>query len=261
VVGFLEPQRSDADTYVFTSKNVHSWPELYFQGVGWVRFEPTQGVGAPFPSWATSRTGPSIEPTAPTFTRPGIGGLTDAPRAGGKTPQAVNIPGGSGSGGNGGVPSKGWLVSLGTLAVLFLPASLRLGVRRSRLSRPLDSASAAEAAWLELRDFVRDHHLPWSGSMTPRARERSIEPLVGSDSEAVTALRRLASCVEQARYARTPLPGMAPAADASTVMAAISRRTAAGSRVRALLWPASLLPDLRAGWTRLTSRAQRPLAQ
>jgi transglutaminase-like putative cysteine protease len=261
VVGFLEPQRRDGDTYVFTSKNVHSWPELYFEGVGWVRFEPTQGVGAPFPSWAGHGTGPSTEPTAPTFSRPGIGALTGGPTTRSRPSEAVGTSGGSGRGTTGVVPSNKWLIPLGALAVLFLPASLRLGVRRSRLSRPLDSASAAEAAWLELRDFMRDLHLPWSGSMTPRARERSIEPLVGRDDEAVSALRRLASCVEQARYARTPPPEMAPAADASTVMAAISRRTAAASRVRARLWPASLLPDLRAGWTRLTTRGQRPLAQ
>ena len=31
--------------YVFTSHDVHAWPELYFGGVGWVRFEPTPGIG------------------------------------------------------------------------------------------------------------------------------------------------------------------------------------------------------------------------
>jgi transglutaminase-like putative cysteine protease len=261
VVGFLEPERSTSNSsYVFTSKNLHSWPELYFQGVGWVRFEPTQGVGAPFPQWATHTAGPRVEPTAPTLTRAGIGGLISGPTTS-KTAQPVSATGGSGTGGNGAAPSKKWLFPLGALAVLFLPASLRFGVRRNRLTRPLDNATAAEAAWLELRDFLKDLHLPWSGSMTPRARERSIEPLVGRDAEALSALRRLALCVERARYANTTPAEMAPAADAETVMAAISRRTDRGQRLRALLWPASLLPDLRVAWDAIAVKVRRRSAQ
>jgi hypothetical protein len=201
-----------------------------------------------------------VEPTAPTLTRAGIGGLISGPTTR-RTTQAVSATGGSGSGGNGVAPSKKWLLPLGALAVLFLPASLRFGVRRNRLTRPLDNATAAEAAWLELRDFLRDLHLPWSGSMTPRARERSIEPLVGRDADALSALRRLALCVERARYANTAPAEMAPAADAAIVMAAISRRSDKGQRLRALLWPASLLPDLRVAWTRLADGLRRPSGQ
>lgn len=65
VVGFLEPERNTGDEFVFTSDNVHSWPELYFEGVGWVRFEPTQGIGAPYPQWAERTAVPTV-PTLPT---------------------------------------------------------------------------------------------------------------------------------------------------------------------------------------------------
>ncbi|MCL2614931.1 MAG: DUF3488 and transglutaminase-like domain-containing protein, partial [Nocardioidaceae bacterium] len=40
-VGFLEPQRTGPDTWEYTSHDLHAWPELYFEGAGWVRFEPT----------------------------------------------------------------------------------------------------------------------------------------------------------------------------------------------------------------------------
>jgi transglutaminase-like putative cysteine protease len=33
--------------YTVIGKNAHAWPELWFDGVGWVRFEPTPGRGAP----------------------------------------------------------------------------------------------------------------------------------------------------------------------------------------------------------------------
>ena len=66
MVGFLQHDSRSGDRYVFSSDKVHSWPELYFEGVGWVRFEPTQGVGAPFPQWAQHTSGPSTTPTLPT---------------------------------------------------------------------------------------------------------------------------------------------------------------------------------------------------
>ena len=32
--------------HTVTSDDLHAWPELYFDGIGWVRFEPTPGRGA-----------------------------------------------------------------------------------------------------------------------------------------------------------------------------------------------------------------------
>lgn len=255
VVGFLEPERNTGDEFVFTSDNVHSWPELYFEGVGWVRFEPTQGVGAPYPQWAERTAVPTVS-TLPTNVPTGPLEATE-PKPTVDPKQAASPPSGDGPGDGGFTVSKGWLVPLGGLALLFLPAALRTAVRRSRMTRSLDEAAAAESAWLELRDFVRDLRLPWSGSMTPRARERSVAPLLTDDPEALGALKRLAVSVERARYARSLSPGMTPAADAKTVMGALTRRAQTGERVRALLWPASLLPDLRSGWTNLRRRPRR----
>ncbi|MGG1574546.1 transglutaminase TgpA family protein [Fictibacillus sp. NRS-1165] len=36
-------------TYKITNANAHSWPEVYFAGVGWVPFEPTRGFSNPTP--------------------------------------------------------------------------------------------------------------------------------------------------------------------------------------------------------------------
>ena len=40
-VGFLRPEQVGQDTYVYSSRDLHAWPEMYFGGIGWVRFEPT----------------------------------------------------------------------------------------------------------------------------------------------------------------------------------------------------------------------------
>jgi hypothetical protein len=49
-------------------------------------------------------------------------------------------------------------------------------------------------------------------------------------------------------------PAAAPAADAREVMAIIARQTGRGQRVKALLWPSSLMPDIKRGWQRLVQK-------
>lgn len=257
VVGFLQPERlNKAGEHVFTSYSLHSWPELYFEGVGWVRFEPTPGVGAPLPAYArrpvstpTIPTGPSE--SVPTSIRPT--GLPTRDPTG--STEAVDPSAGGRGGGR--IPSNTVLVTLAVLVLLLLPAALRWGVRRARLSRPLEADEAAEWAWTELRDHIRDLRLPWSGSMTPRARQRMVVPMLDGDAGGLAALSRLTLSVERTRYAQSSLPDAAPATDAREVMSVISRGADRGQRLRALLWPSSLLPDIRTGWATLTSRVRR----
>lgn len=46
-VGFTQGDLDDNGRYVVRGKNAHAWPEVWFDGVGWVAFEPTPGRGAP----------------------------------------------------------------------------------------------------------------------------------------------------------------------------------------------------------------------
>jgi transglutaminase-like putative cysteine protease len=59
-VGFTAGTRQSDGSYLVTTHDVHSWPELYFPGSGWVRFEPTAEVanaadGGSTPSYAQPR--------------------------------------------------------------------------------------------------------------------------------------------------------------------------------------------------------------
>lgn len=47
VEGYLVPPRDGGETIV-TGKNAHAWVEVYFDGVGWVTFNPTPGSGDSF---------------------------------------------------------------------------------------------------------------------------------------------------------------------------------------------------------------------
>jgi len=43
VVGYSTGERVATDTYRVRALNAHAWVEVYFEGVGWVRFDPTPG--------------------------------------------------------------------------------------------------------------------------------------------------------------------------------------------------------------------------
>src|SRR5690606_40395181 len=45
-VGFLQPRKVSDDFWEFSAHDLHAWPELFFAGSGWVRFEPTPATRA-----------------------------------------------------------------------------------------------------------------------------------------------------------------------------------------------------------------------
>ena len=46
-VGFTPGVLNEEGWYSVLGKNAHAWPEVWFDGIGWVAFEPTPGRGAP----------------------------------------------------------------------------------------------------------------------------------------------------------------------------------------------------------------------
>src|SRR5665809_71898 len=50
-LGFL-PGSSDKGVWTVIAADAHAWPELYLDGLGWTRFEPTPSRAAP-PAYAT----------------------------------------------------------------------------------------------------------------------------------------------------------------------------------------------------------------
>ncbi|MDN5745225.1 MAG: DUF3488 and transglutaminase-like domain-containing protein, partial [Nocardioidaceae bacterium] len=62
-VGFLEPKQTSDGVWQYSSHDLHSWPELYFKGAGWVRFEPTPAGRAPtVPDYSRVQVGSGSSP-------------------------------------------------------------------------------------------------------------------------------------------------------------------------------------------------------
>lgn len=59
------PIGEGVSTYTVRNADAHSWVEIYFEGHGWVPFEPTSGFTFPYTYPADAEQPPEVEPPAP----------------------------------------------------------------------------------------------------------------------------------------------------------------------------------------------------
>ena len=236
-------QRVEVDSH-----DLHSWPELYFEGVGWVPFEPTPGRG-----------------TVPDYSRPGAG-QEQAPALPSAPPTAPGATGrpdldpDRGLAGQGGDPLaiaaqwwlRGGVVALIAGALLLLPAVFRQGQRLTRLRRIRRGERPADAAWDELAATALDLGAGGSGSETPREfAARITRRQAFDDGRARDAALRLRDAVERERYGPVdgvPGGGASVAAlvdDLDTARAALFEGAGGAERARAILLPHSLIDGVR----------------
>jgi hypothetical protein len=210
--------------------DAHSWVEVYFNGIGWVPFDPTpsaspagsQSNGALASSAAagdagavgvTQRSEP-VEPAAPTETQ---------------EPEPVPTAAGAGGGGGGSGSGLAALMTLAIALVAVLAGALAIaaGVRTHR-RRGLDSHLLVEAYIAELRRAL--DRLGWEvpPGTTLSALERHLS------REAGPAAAAYARSLSAERYG-PHLAGAPTAAQRRAVRWALAARGGALSRLRALL--------------------------
>ncbi len=243
VVGFLDGTTLKDGRVLYTSDELHAWPEMYFAGVGWVRFEPTPGQrAASSPAWTrqdTSSAAPSGAPSA-------ASSEPVAPR-----PSATPAEGGADGQGGTSVPWTGLGALLVVLVLAIVPGVVRTGQRRRRLAGG-SPARLVEGAWAELRATAIDLDLDWPDLRSPREQARTVAGQVPADSEALDSLESLLVKVERGRYGPTdavePVDADARVRTVATVTA--WRRAMLGSvdrerGWRGRLWPASVVRSRR----------------
>ncbi|MFF9847436.1 transglutaminase TgpA family protein [Streptomyces litmocidini] len=250
-VGFM-PGTTQTDGSVSVGiRDAHAWPELYFQGAGWTRFEPTPSRGST-PSY-TRETTPSGTATGPAQPQQSASAQPSAaPSATAScTPQDRKLGdcgpdeavAGATSDGPGPDPLTVTLLSLAAVLLLslpFLPLLWRNRVRARRLG------SDTLAVWEEINDTAWDHGVEPDDSLTPRKAAARIVRLGELGGESADAVHRVARAVEEALYAPRPRPVAGLAAEAGRVRAGFHAGADRRGRLRALLAPRSAV---RLRWT------------
>jgi hypothetical protein len=222
-----------------SSGDLHAWPELYFEEIGWLRFEPTPGRGAP-PGYSSLEAvddpetpefegvNPSAAPAPVNTAAPSLPPEEEVATP--EVPQAeATDP----------VPIVG-LVLLAIVGLALLPALARAGIRARRLRRVRAEGDAA-AAWAEVRDTAHDHDWVAPETETPRQLGERLAIVVGAD-----AVARLRGGVETAAYDRPGRPAMT-AEDVVALRRAIASAATLRVRFRATFAPPSLFDRLGVG--------------
>ena len=283
VVGYTQGSFIGNDNWQVKTSDAHAWPELYFPGDGWLRFEPTPPNAAGPAGQATAIAPPYSTPLADQqITSLGTGQKAN-PHAGPQAPpenksssglnklKKTAPVGAGGAAGHHGGTSPILLVVIALLAVMLIaPATTRAAARRWRWWRAHDDVTRAHVAWHELRNDLTDHRIPYRASETPRALSRRIAAslrLAGAERD---ALERIALAEERASYAVSPADSARLRADEAVVRRAVARSGSASARWLAILAPPSALIPVRAGaqhlldvfgWMELaTTRARRRLS-
>ena len=207
---------------------MHAWPELYFDGAGWVRFEPTPaGRADDVPAYTvpgSARTTSPSEPRRPTRRarrrrrpeRPADATAEDAGRRRRRpATAATGIPW---------LPALGGVVGVAVVVAggLLLP---RAAPRRGAASGGSPPATP-EPVWAELRDTAVDLGVPWPRDRSPRATRDVLVDHLGAPGR-----------LDHRRAARRTAPSIAPEA----------RRRARPDR------------RTRSSWTALLPLRRRPL--
>lgn len=246
--GFLPGQvRGDGSRQVLQS-DAHAWPEVWIQGIGWLRFEPTPlSRAGTAPAWSTTpeEAAPTAAPTASASPTPSASTPSAAPSGRPDVEAGADDTAGTEEDAPSALP---WVLGIcaGALALVALVGAAPWAARRRRHRRRVgdDPREVAEARWADLMARFADLGLPLDPALGLEAQASRIATETLLDTDDTAAMQRLAATVHAARY----LPGDPPPwpeDDEQRVLRAVRDARAWPNRVRAALLPSDGVDELR----------------
>jgi transglutaminase-like putative cysteine protease len=260
VVGYTQGVYQGNGTWQVRTSDAHAWPELYFAGAGWLRFEPTP-TGSPgeagqptasAPAYSFPPAGSTAPAPQPTSSLPTPGAVPSAASGARKAVPKVGVVGGSGAAQNRptSAPLSAALIALVVLGLAGVtPFAVRFFTRRRRWFRAAGDADRAHTAWREFRDDLTDHRIASVASESPRSLAGRLGPSLGFTAAEREALERIARAEERARYARAPVASAQLHSDVATVRRAMGKACRLPVRCTAIVLPASALAPARTAMT------------
>jgi transglutaminase-like putative cysteine protease len=257
-VGFMPGGAHQDGSYSVGLKDAHAWPELYFQGIGWTRFEPTPGRGiTPGYTLEDPTTGAGHDRAAQQDQRPSAAPSATPSTSAACPEDSCAAAGDVAGGGPHGVVHHAWplaaVAALLALAALALPALPGLRRRRARVRRLGGGAGGSGPggdgerervldAWRELTDSAWDYGVRPRAAESPRAAVERLVSTAPLPADAAEAARRAARAAERARFGppdAAPPSSREAASDVLVVRAALRAGAPRAVRLRATLIPPS----------------------
>ncbi|AYY12835.1 transglutaminase domain-containing protein [Actinobacteria bacterium YIM 96077] len=256
-VGFTPGTFEGDATWLVRAHDAHAWPELYFEGVGWVPWEPTPAARTgTAPEWTTEpREAPSTDGETPEGSD-----ATTAPDDQETLPEEEMF-GGGGSATPGETTRWPWaIVAIAGIGIVLVAVPSRLAALRRWLRwrrAGTDPVACASAAWSDLSEATRDAGFAWNTAATPRTVGRTLAASAGLTGTDRDLLDHLVGVVERARYARTHEQVTFLRGDTAVLCATLRHSAGRGRRLRAFLWPTALRDAVRAGAQRISAMLDR----
>jgi len=234
----------DDGTRTISTSDAHAWVEVWFEGIGWVSFDPTplgdgRTIAPPHLDEAQGRqaSGPdsAAAPVAPS-PAPAPAGPADGSAPGPAPRPQPGSPTGAGGG-----AAMAWLLPVVALGVLVgvlgtAPAGWRRRLRSRRIAAVrAGGPGAADAAWAELLAESADRGVTGQPGDTVRATARHLVSRHRLDRATQASLRELVGAVEASWYGELhPAPG--------ALMSPLNRLRAGIEASDPLGWRRQLLP-------------------
>ncbi|HWL43193.1 MAG TPA: transglutaminaseTgpA domain-containing protein [Ilumatobacter sp.] len=223
-VGFTPGVLGSDGWYTVRGRNAHAWPEIWFDDIGWVPFEPTPGRGAPGaesytgvpPTQDETPGGPGGEVDGPAVERPTTPATVVPPPGAGTGPGATttttpqsgrgpndpdNLTAGGGSGTSTPPPAGDgatwWPYAVGGLAALALVAPWL--VRRVRRGRSQGRVQRIVTAWARARGAAMGAGVPGTPAMTAQQWAAATADVLPVAARPMTSL---AEAVDRVTFAR-----------------------------------------------------------
>ena len=246
-VGFTTGVPQD-ERFEVGSKDAHAWPELYFPGVGWVRFEPTpRGDGQVDVPIYTTGAGRVTAPTTTTPSSSGAAGPTATTTGGGNEQlQRENVePGatvGATESGSRRAARRGLIAAIVLLLLMALVPATKLGrtvmARRRAGRRPRD---AVAEAYHELTGWAGDAGIGRRAAETPHAYAQRMTGEFEDDAQSLAGLTELYVSAEYAPAEPDDDQAQQARRLARTARSHLASRLSWQRRVSAMLSPRSLV--------------------
>lgn len=211
-VGFTQGDLGSDGRYRVAGRHAHAWPEVWFDRVGWVSFEPTPGRGEPGAEARTGAqpaqddsggvTGPGTnnpEPAPTTTTLPGPVTPTTEPDVGNGSLPSTSVPSefvltGPDDDGPGPLTVVALLAAALAAWMVLMPVVVRLRVHH----RSGSTADRVAAAWHRACESLQLVGSPPVRGATPLEYARVAEAATGVDHRTIAEIAR---CVTRVVYA------------------------------------------------------------